>query len=251
VGSNALLPGWAAAFVAMKVQNQSSAGETYASALYASLRTDLISGRYTPGERLRINSLCRKYAFGVSPVREALNRLAIEGFVIQSDHRGFSVAEVSRADLMDLARVRLTFNELALRESIEHGDEAWEETVAVALHRLGRVPRFAPEGSSTSNPEWDKRHRIFHASLLAGSPSMRLRQYCDQLFDQSDRYRSLAAEIDPTTTMARVANEHRQIADAVLARQSDHAVQLLRKHLMRTLNRLLEEWDEISGQGAG
>jgi GntR family carbon starvation induced transcriptional regulator len=230
----------------MTIQDRKPGNETYASALYGSLRTDLISGRFTPGERLRINSIRQKYNVGLSPVREALNRLAVEGFVTQSDHRGFFVAEVSRADLLDLIRVRLSFNETALRESIEHGDEAWAESVAVALHRLSRVQRFAPEGSSISNPEWDKRHRTFHATLLAGSPSMRLRQYCYQLFDQSDRYRSLAAEIDPTATIARVAGEHREIAEATQARQADQAVKLLREHLLRTLNRLLASWDEGS-----
>jgi len=226
----------------MKIQDQKSGNETYATALYASLRADLISGRFTPGERLRISSIRQKYNVGLSPVREALNRLAVEGFVTQSDHRGFSVAEVSRADLLDLIRVRLSFNETALRESIENGDEAWEESVAIALHRLSRAPRFAPEGSSISNPEWDKRHRIFHASLLAGAPAMRLRRYCDQLFDQSDRYRSLAAEIDPAATIARVTGEHREIAEATLARHADHAVKLLREHLLLTLNRLLASW---------
>lgn len=218
--------------------------ETFASAIYASLRTDLISGRFAPGEKLRIKSIRQKYNVGLSPVREALNRLSIEGFVTQSDHRGFSVAEVSRADLTDLIRVRLFFNETALRESVEHGDEAWAESVVIALHRLSRISRFAPVGSSVSNPEWDKQHRIFHASLLAGSPSMRLRQYCDQLFDQSARYRCLAAEVDPSATIARTANEHREIVEATLARDADLAAKLLREHLLRTLNRALSALDE-------
>lgn len=152
---------------------------------------------------------------------------------------------------MDLIRVRLSFNETALRESVEHGDEAWEESVALALHRLSRAPRFTPESSSISNPEWDKRHRIFHSSLLAGSPSMRLRHYCDQLFDQSDRYRSLAAEIDPAVTIVRVASEHREIAEATLSRNPDLAVKLLSEHLLRTLNRLLSNWDKRPHLDAG
>lgn len=235
----------------MKFENRKSGNETYASAIYASLRTDLISGRLAPGEKLRINSVRQKYNVGLSPIREALNRLAVEGFVTQSDHRGFTVAEVSRDDLMDLIRVRLSLNETALRESVEHGDEAWEESVALALHRLSRAPRFTPESSSISNPEWDKRHRIFHSSLLAGSPSMRLRQYCDQLFDQSDRYRSLAAEIDPAVTMVRVASEHREIAEATLSRNTDLAVKLLSEHLLRTLNRLMSDWDKRAHLEAG
>ena len=79
---------------------------------------------------------------------------------------------------------------------------------------------------------------------------MRLRQYCDQLFDQSDRYRSLAAEMDPSATINRVANEHREIAEATLSRKADVAVTLLRDHLLRTMNRVLSEWDESEGRSS-
>lgn len=238
----------ATGFLAMTIQDIGSRNETHASALYASLRSDLIYGHYAPGERLRINSICERYKVGLSPAREALNRLAVEGFVTQSDHRGFSVADVSRDDLIDLTRVRMDLNETALRQSIAAGDEAWEDSVVVALHRLSRVPRFLPEGSSTPNPEWDERHRIFHASLLAASPSVRLRRYCDQLFDQSDRYRALAAIMNREATIARTAGEHREIAEATIARKADLAVELLRAHLMRTLNRLLANWDDSRGR---
>jgi DNA-binding GntR family transcriptional regulator len=131
----------------------------------------------------------------------------------------------------------------SLRESTEHGDDAWEESVAIALHRLGHVPRFALEDSPSSNPEWDKGHRVIHAALLAGSPSLRLRQCCDQ----SDRYRSLAAEIDRCATIARTASEHHEIAEATLGRKADLAVKLLREHLLRTLNRVLAALDKGDG----
>jgi GntR family carbon starvation induced transcriptional regulator len=232
----------------MKTQDNGSARATFASAFYSSLRKDLISGRHAPGERLRLNAICEAYNVGLSPAREALNRLAVEGFVTQSDHRGFSVAHVSREDLMDLTRIRLTLNETALRDSIEHGDEIWEDSVAIALHRLGRVARFEPAESSNPNPEWNRRHKIFHASLLAASPSVRLRQYCDQLFDQAYRYRSLAAVINPEATIARTAGEHKEIAEATLARDADRAARLLREHFERTLKRLLANWEMAAGR---
>jgi DNA-binding GntR family transcriptional regulator len=234
----------------MKPRDHDRPNETYASALYASLRSDLISGRYAPGERLRINSISEKYNVGPSPIREALNRLAIEGFVTQSDHRGFAVASVSRDDLVDLTHIRMSLNEIALRESIANGDDSWEDSVAVALHRLRRVKRFLADGSSDPNPEWDRRHKSFHACLLAASPSPRLRQYCDQLFDQSDRYRSLAAVMNPEATIARTADEHREIAEATMARDSELAVKLLRAHLQQTLDRLLAGWGETRRKAA-
>jgi len=229
----------------MKTRELGTGRETLASGLYASLRTDLIDGAFAPGERLRIKNICHKYQVGLSPVREALNRLSVEGFVVQSDHRGFAAAAVSKADLLDLTRLRCALNELALRESVEQGEEAWADSVALAFHRLDREPRFESDGTAKGNPEWNRRHRAFHAALLAGSSSLRLRRYCDLLFDQNDRYRSFSAAVDRDATIRRTAFEHREIMEAALARNADLAAKLLSKHFARTSEWLLAHWQAI------
>jgi len=231
----------------MKPTVQTIANGTYASTLHAMLRHDLIAGVLTPGKRLRIKDVCERYEVGLSPAREALNRLAAEGFLIQTDHRGFAVAEISRADLMDLTKVRSALNDFALRDSILNGSEEWAEQVVLAFHRMSREPRFDPAGMRRSNPEWDRRHRDFHAALLSGSASTRLAQYCGHLFDQMERYRALAAGLSIRGTMERVAKEHREIMDATLDRNADLACRLLREHLERTSQKLLDNWDSLEG----
>jgi GntR family carbon starvation induced transcriptional regulator len=119
-------------------------------------------------------------------------------------------------------------NEAALRDSIAHGDAAWEETVLVAHHRLTRSPR----DESEVYPEWEIHHRAFHGSLLAACRSGRIRLDCEQLFDVADRYRlvSRAESAGPRDVRA----EHEAILNAVLARNADEAVALLDAHVRRT-----------------
>jgi DNA-binding GntR family transcriptional regulator len=49
--------------------------------VYQQLRSDLLSGHYRPGEKLRADELRQRFQIGSSPIREALNRLLAEGFV--------------------------------------------------------------------------------------------------------------------------------------------------------------------------
>jgi GntR family carbon starvation induced transcriptional regulator len=84
------------------------ARKTLSESAYDALRDDIIRGRLEPEEKLRIEELRQKYATGASPLREALNRLAGEGFVTTEGQRGFRVAPLSSRNhsIANYARVR-------------------------------------------------------------------------------------------------------------------------------------------------
>ena len=125
-------------------------GETLASSTYARLRRDIIEGALVPGSKLRMRQLCERYDVGLSPLREALNRLLRDGLVQQTDLRGFVAAPLSGSELDELTKTRCWLNELALRQSIEHGDSAWEEQVVLTYHRLSRIQLWIPVENSAN-----------------------------------------------------------------------------------------------------
>lgn len=213
-------------------------GATIASAVYRQLRNDILAGELRPGEKLRTQYLCRRYAVGNSPLREALNRLSSDGFVVREDQRGFHVATVSKADLMELVRTRCWLESIALRESIENGDVAWEERLVLAFHRFSRVERSLSAEKYIANPDWDRVHRDFHMTLISACGSRYLLSYCGQLFDQADRYRRLGiVAVFPNRNQV---DEHQGILDAAVDREAEEAVRLLCAHYNRTADILLQ-----------
>ena len=206
--------------------------QTLASSAYDSLRQAIITGALAPGERLRIRVLCDRLAMGLSPVREALSRLSSEGLVAQQDHRGFSVAALSLEGLDSLLRARIWLNEIGLRESIRHGDAAWEEHAVLTMHRLSRTKRHLDGDKAIRNPAWETAHQAFHAALVAGCRSDWLTGFCAELFEAAERYRHVAR----LAGRQRPANEqeHRAILGATVARDADRAVRLLSEHFERT-----------------
>jgi DNA-binding GntR family transcriptional regulator len=210
----------------------SNGTETRATSLYDRLRTDLLRGALEPGSRLAIDALAAHYATSTTPLREALNRLVADGLVERREQRGFAVASVSAADLAEITKARCQLEELALRESIAARTQAWEDTVALAYHRLSRTPRSLSKTRFDDNPDWEPRHRAFHRALIAGCGSRWLISFCDQLADQHQRYRRLSAARAYRTRP--VANEHLAILNAAIEGRADEAVALLRAHIQRT-----------------
>lgn len=211
---------------------------TRSGAVYARLRQDIIQGRLGPGEKLRIEQLSERYGVTSTPVREALNQLAMEGFVQRREQRGFTVAGTSLDELRELVWTRCEIEALAFRAALQHRSQPWEEQLLLAWHRLARTPRSVEPDTFRDNPAWEAAHRTFHMTLIAACPSHYLREFCARLADHAVRYRRSAMHV--IYPRRNVEVEHRAILDAVLAEQDGQAVTLLTEHYQRTAAILLE-----------
>ena len=82
---------------------------------YNDLKSDLLSGRFAPGERLTEEHLAKSLGVSRTPVREALHKLESEGLVKPLESRGFYVALDSREELEDLFDIRAALEGYAIR----------------------------------------------------------------------------------------------------------------------------------------
>lgn len=209
---------------------------TLAELAYLRLRRDILGGILAPGAPLRPAELGRRYALGLSPLREALMRLGVEGLVTAEGQKGFKVAAASRAELRDLFIARRHMETLCLAEAIAHGDAAWEAAIVASFHLLALTPLPRHGGETEAVDLWEVRHKAFHDSLVAACPSAWLRQFHRQTFDLGERYRRLRMFRGPAAVPApaAVAAEHRAIMDATLARDAGTACRLMADHVTRT-----------------
>ena len=70
------------------------------------LRTALVAGELTPGEVYSAPVLGERFGVSATPVREAMQQLALEGAVEVVPNRGFRVVERGARELAELAEVR-------------------------------------------------------------------------------------------------------------------------------------------------
>ena len=218
--------------------NENGRISTQASSVYDRLQADILSGKLQPGLKLRLKDLIEMYTTGNSPLREALNRLSANGMVVREENRGFRVPLASANELMELTRTRCWLEEIALRESINRGDSAWEERIVLAFHWLARAAQNQGESSIASAPEWEDHHREFHLALISACDSSILMGFCAELQQRTFRYRNLAEVVEYRDRHE--LEEHEVLQQAVLNREADKAIELLKKHYTVTSEILVE-----------
>jgi DNA-binding GntR family transcriptional regulator len=202
-----------------------------------SLRRDVTFGVFEPGQKLKLEALQTRYGLSSSPLREALSKLSQEGLVRADERKGFRVADISRADLQDITRMRLMLDVQALQSAMQAGDAEWEATVVAAHYKLDKLERTLPDGPVVLDEVWVSTHRAFHLAMLGACQSPRLLQWCANLFDQAERYRQFSARHRKTNR--RKAAEHRRLMETVIKRDIPTACQLLEDHISSTQHNVL------------
>src|SRR4029079_1645834 len=131
--------------------------------------------------------------------------------------------------MLDIAMVRKEVEGLALRLSIQNGDDAWEARVVAARHKVTLLEKA---GENVAEDIWESRHREFHYTLVSACQSECLLHLYSLLSDQFDRYRRLSAQSRlPNSPRSLI---HQQILEASVERNADLAVRLLSAHLEHT-----------------
>ena len=155
---------------------------------YNNLKSNVLAGRFTPGERLTEEHLASGLGVSRTPVREALHKLASEGLIQPLESRGFCVAPDSSEDIEDLFDIRAALEGYAIRIICEHISEpdikklkGYIEKAENALRRkkLDEIFKFNTQFHDTLHGIVPNKSR-FH-SLIADTRKYVLRYRKDSL----------------------------------------------------------------------
>lgn len=200
-----------------------------AASTYSSIRADIIFGVLAPGKKLTLAPMRDRYGASVPTLREVLNRLTSEGFVVSEDQKGFQVAPVSVKGLREIASLRELLETHATRDSFKAGDIDWESDVLAAHHKLASIESAMIRGEKVDIRLWKECDREFHSVLIAACGSDFLLRTFDGVFDHYLRYQMLALGFRGRAA----ADEHRQLLDAALSRNADEALRVLHQHVVK------------------
>ncbi|TCZ63540.1 GntR family transcriptional regulator [Roseicella aquatilis] len=212
-------------------------GRTLASDVLHRLRTDLLNSLFLPGDRLRFEPLRERYQVSFSTLREALASLVQEGLVVAEGQRGFRVAPVSRADLIDLLETRIIVEREALRLALQRGTPASRARVTEDFLRMNEAREQAEASGRWTSPEWCRLHWAFHDSLVADCGSATLLDIRARLWKRSERYRSLARRLRPVQRGP--VSDHRDIYESAMAGDAVRTHSLLEGQFRRGAEHVL------------
>jgi DNA-binding GntR family transcriptional regulator len=189
---------------------------------YDWIKADIFEFRLLPGDRFSEPELALRLGVSRTPVRQALLRLASEGYVTVASRCGWQVRPLDFEALDDLYDVRVILETAAIRKLCEM-------TPQPALDLL-RGPWLAPRAQWHSDARTVARlDEAFHATLVAATGNAELSRLHGEV---SERIR-LVRRLDflHLERIRATYQEHAQILRHVLRRQAESAVLLLRAHV--------------------
>lgn len=188
------------------------------------LRTALVSGELTPGEVYSAPVLGDRFGVSATPVREAMQQLALEGAVEVVPNRGFRVVERGVRELAELAEVRALIEvPVMLRLARTVPAERWAELRPLAEATV----RAASTGSRATYAESD---RAFHRAVLSLSGNDQLVQVADDLHRRAQWPLVGASASRGRAELVADAAEHTALLDALIAGDVDVVRVLVGEH---------------------
>ncbi|MEA2872607.1 MAG: hypothetical protein QOH67_2583 [Hyphomicrobiales bacterium] len=195
--------------------------------VYRRIRTDIIFGKLSPSEKLKLDRLREDYGASVGTLRELLSRLASEGLVVAEGQRGFEVAPASAENLREIAALRLLLESHALTQSFRAGDMDWEGRVVSAYHKLSAIEKRLLTGDRADSETWKRYDWEFHHALISACGSNALLETHAPIYDKYLRYQMIAGIFRGEIA----AQEHHKLLECALSRDANTARDVLVVHI--------------------
>jgi DNA-binding GntR family transcriptional regulator len=204
--------------------------------IHDTLRTAIVRGEIPIGNRLVEERVARFMGASRTPVREALQRLAQEGFIEKLPYGGYKIREVTVGEIEEIFGIR----------SILESYAAALATRRVHCEVMGNLEQII-ERSRETLKEGDLEGFIalnteFHDCLYRASGSKRLWAMIHQLRDHFHRYRKAILSVHgmPGTSL----RDHEMMMEA-MCRGDEAAVETqVRDHILRGMKLVLREIEE-------
>ncbi|MEF2553149.1 GntR family transcriptional regulator [Aurantimonas sp. A2-1-M11] len=199
---------------------------TAADRVYLEIRKGIIAGAYAVSERLTEGALAEQMNVSRTPVREALQKLASDGFVEFTPHAGALVKGWSRRDVREIFEVRANLESMGARLAAQNASDDDVERLSSICDAMERTQR----SQSDALPAMSEFNKAYHAEILRIAGNRRLTGLALNLMDVGFLVRSYGAfsEGDVSRSLA----DHRSLVEALKMRDGQWAEGVMRAHIL-------------------
>ena len=203
------------------------------SRIYDLVKERILSNQFRPGTKLNHQDLAELFQVSRTPIREALERLYQEGFVVHYHNRGFYVAEIDGEEARELFDTREALEIHALRRSLERG----VKFQISSLKKINKSYSTAVQVGQTK--ERMLLDRDFHLALASHCGNNHLVRSLEAIFERI----ILKLRVDGYLTHRGIEahNEHLELLDAASEKNSRKMEKILSAHIQAGYDRLLEQ----------
>jgi DNA-binding GntR family transcriptional regulator len=206
---------------------------------YQLIKDDILSCVLKPGQPIIQMRLAEEYGIGVTPVREALHRLAEAGLVEAVTGVGFAATTITLSDVRQLFELRSVLELAAVRLAVCRATD--HSLKALADHASFRYTFH----DKSSYMAFLARNHEFHRSIALAGGNGKLADAISRVLEELTRvfYVSLALR----DSADEKAHAHLQLVTALRARDMETAEELIQKEIEGTQARVWEAFGGFTG----
>lgn len=190
------------------------------------LRDKILNEEYVKGQKLNEVALAKQLNISRTPIREALKQLELEGLVKSIPNKGVYVLGFSHRDIDDMLEIRYALEGLAIQLAIERiNDEQLEK-----IKEVYDLMEFY--AGKNDQEKFNELNIAFHEAIYCCTQS----KYFEQLLSDINYYIHVTSRhsIKQPDRLISAAQEHREIYEAIVARDKELAKEKIQKHIRKT-----------------
>jgi len=208
--------------------------------IYLKLKKMLFDGEIVPGQKLQYQDMAEALKVSRTPVREAFQMMAKEGYLTLRPNKGFYVSEIHPKEIADLYEVRISLELLSLKKAIENQNP---DNLAILADAIEKHREDATKTISRNRLIADTN---VHLAIAAISQNKALYEFLEIIF--SKIYLKIKVENLSPSRGITAQSEHRQIYDAIVKKDLVAAERSMYGHIIRSMENDLAAQSYLEGK---
>jgi len=214
-----------------------SAYMTLRDVVFKSIRDAILSGSLKAGERLMEKNLADKLGVSRTPIREALRKLEIEGFIEMVPRKGAVVKEVTPTEIADVLEIRASLEALAAKIACSKLTEQTKEDLN------NKKEEFKLAAKDNNVDLMAEKDVAFHDIIYSATGNEKLIHILNNLREQLYRYRLIY--LYDKNYIGNIIEEHEKISAAIIEGNASKAEELSLNHIYNQQKAVLSSLKKI------
>ncbi|HKI90645.1 MAG TPA: GntR family transcriptional regulator [Draconibacterium sp.] len=211
-----------------------------AQSAYSVILKKIMNQELKPGENITEVSLSQKLGISRTPVRDAIQRLEIEGLIV-TENRTKKVYYLTPRDIENIFDLKIAIESIMAHLAAQKGsDEQMDHlsNIVLQIRELINDLKSGNEDEETFFEKWINTDQLFHTKIAEMADNSRAEQIINTLNTQWHRIKMGLSAIEGR--MEKSAAEHEMIGKAIISRDPVAAEQAVKAHLSNLKNVLLK-----------
>jgi DNA-binding GntR family transcriptional regulator len=192
--------------------------------VYRALRSAILQGELSPGQRLVIDEISRQLEVSAIPIREALQLLQAEGLVVSAPHVGATVAPISEDEVHEVFAIMEGLETVGVRAAAVRMDGDEEARLRALIGEMDEAL------ASTQYERWAEGNGRLHRMIGEIARMPLLAEMTDRVLSRWERLRRHYFQGVLVPRLPQAQGEHHLLLDALARRDADEAERVVRAH---------------------